>query len=305
MKFHRINITEREHFQPGIVAIEQSATYPLGDDFFQLDHGHNYFAFFDRLGEVNYYAALDNQQVAAVGAGILRQIPYRFGETIQPAWYLCDLKVHPQYQHQHLSWRILRHALYPNILRCAQGYAILMNPGDGSPNRLARIFERLSFVKFRLATTLNIYSLDAATMHNLEPLLAAHRGEISYLSLRGIKDLRLQSTGQMLPLLHVQWGASYQIRFHHPPCLKEGESRGMGEGKTLRQKKGVVHPDLVSVAKGNPTPIPGYTHMFCAPETDDLSQILTAKQIYPNATASVISHGMDNSDWRFILTSDI
>jgi GNAT superfamily N-acetyltransferase len=267
MKFHRITTVERADFQSKIAAIEATATYPLGGDFFQLDHGNDYFAFFDRLGEVNYYAALDANRVAAVGAGILRQIPDRQGESVHPAWYLCDLKVHPDYQRQHLSLRILSYAIKANIHRCDRGYAISMNSGDGSSNRLSRILERFSLVKFSCTVHLNIYSLDAVNMKNLAPLLIEHRGEISYLSLRGIKDLRLQSTGEMLPLLHVQWGSPSP--------------------------------------KGNSTPLPGCTHMFCVPANDELATVLAAKEIYPNATASVISHGMDKCDWRFILTSDI
>jgi hypothetical protein len=279
MKFHRITLKERAHFQPGIVAIEKCATYPLGDDFFQIDHGLDYFAFFDRLGEVNYYTALDfcqiknNEQslfperVAAVGAGILRQVSYNQGEKPLPVWYLCNLKVHPDYQRQFLSLRILTHAIFQDITRCNRGYAISMNPGDGSPNRYARILEKFSPVKFSCTTQLGIYSLDAETMGNLEPLLVEHRGVISYLSLKGVKDLKLQSTGENLPLLHVQWG----------------ESVGKGDSETM----------------------PGYVHMFCLPSNDELTAILASQGIYPNATASVISHGMDDSDWRFILTSDI
>ena len=267
MKFHRISPEERLHFQPGIVALEQAATYPLGDDFFQLDHGRDYFAFFDRLGEVNNYLALDGDRVAAVGAGVLRQIPYSQDEGVRSAWYLCDLKVHPDYQRQHLSLRLLRYALNYDMKRCDRGYTISMNPGDGSPNRLVRIFERFASVTFRCTTTLRLYSLDAEKMSVLAPLLAEHRGTISYLSLQGLKDLRLQSTGQILPLFHVQWGATAH--------------QGISE------------------------PLPGYTHMFCVPDKDDLALALAARSIEVTATASVVSHGMDESDWRFILTSDI
>lgn len=216
MKFHRIAPEERPHFQAEITAIEQTATYPLGDDFFRLDHGSDYFAFFDRLGEVNYYAAVEGERVAGVGAGVLRQIPYRQGGAVRPAWYLCDLKVHPNYQRQQLSLRLLHYALYPNILRCSQGYAISMNPGNGSPNRFVRILERFAPVKFCCATLLGIYSLDAEIMCLLKPLIVEHRGDISYLSLRGVKDLRLQSSGQILPLLHVQWGATAQPNIPEP-----------------------------------------------------------------------------------------
>ena len=267
MKFHRIAFEERQHFQPGIVVIEQVSTYPFGDDFFQLDHGSDYFAFFDRLGEVNYYTAIDGDRIAAVGAGVLRQIPYRQGEVVRPAWYLCDLKVHPDYQRQHLSLRLLRYALDCDMLRCDRGYTISMNPGDCASNRLVRIFERFTPVKFRCETTLRLYSLDANEMNILAPLLVEHRGTISYLSLQGVKDLRLQSRGQILPLLHLQWGAT--------------------------------------AYKGISEPLPGYVHMFCVPENDDLALALASRGMQPTATASVVSHGMDESDWRFILTSDI
>ncbi|MBW4511702.1 MAG: hypothetical protein KME64_35145 [Scytonematopsis contorta HA4267-MV1] len=274
MKFHRITFEERTDFQAGIVAIEQYATYPLGDDFFQIDHGLDYFAFFDRLGEVNYYTALDfeygnvsSPRVAAVGAGILRQVSYNQGEETRPAWYLCDLKVHPDYQRQFLSLRILAHAILQDITKCNCGYAISMNPGEGSPNRYVRVLEKFSPVKFSCTAQLGIYSLDAATMSRLESLLVEHRGVISYLSLKGVKDLKLQSTGENLPLLHVQWGDS--------------------------------------VSKGDSEIMPGYIHMFCVPANDKLAEILADKGIYPNASASVVSHGMDESDWRFILTSDI
>ncbi|NES93785.1 MAG: hypothetical protein F6K32_00725 [Desertifilum sp. SIO1I2] len=256
MKFHCITPEERLRFQPSIVAIEQIAKYPLGNDFFQIDHGENYFAFFDRLGEVNYYVALDRDRVVAVGAGILRQI------LNSPAWYLCDLKVHPDYQQQYLSLRLLRYALGGSLQKCDRGYAILMNP-----SRLARIYQRFPFLQFRHATTLNLYSFDAETMDRFSSLLAAHRGPISYLSLQGIKDLRLTSTREILPLLHVQWG--------------------------------------VTADQGHSTPLPGYTHMFCAPVEDELAIALIAKGISPMATATVISQGMAESDWRFILTSEI
>lgn len=205
--------------------------------------------------------------VAAVGAWVLRHVPDHQGDVPQLSWYLCDLKVHPDYQRQLLSLRLLRYAIAPNKETCYRGYAISMNPGDDRPNRLVQVFLRFSTIQFRHSTTLAIYSLDAVSMKALEPLLINHRGPISYLSLKGMKDLCLRSNGQVLPLLHVQWGNTA------PATITD--------------------------------PLPGYTHMFCVPETDELATILTKQGIQPGAIASVISHGMDSNDWRFILTSDI
>jgi hypothetical protein len=210
---------------------------------------------------------LDGERVAAVGAGILREISYRQAQPPQLAWYLCDLKVHPDYQRRNLSLQILGRAIVAGIPECARGYLISMNPGDGSANRLVRVLEKYSVVKFTTSTQLNIYSLDAERMRSIAPLISEHRGQIAYRSLGGIKDLQLQSTGEKLPLLHLQCGTKID---------------------------GTI-----------PDPIAGFTHMFCAPSHDSLTYSLTERAIYPTATASVVSHGMSHSDWRFILTSDI
>ena len=71
----------------------------------------------------------------------------------------------------------------------------------------------------------------------------------------------------MLPLLHVQWGDR-------------------------------LPTEILA-------PVTGYTHMFCVPRGDDFAIALANQHVFPNAIASVVSHGMDESDWRFILTSDI
>jgi hypothetical protein len=279
MKFQRIRPAERQIWQLQIVAIEQTACYPLGDDFFQIDHGDDYFAFFDRLGEVDYYIGFspqpgaDRPQVAIVGAGILRQVPFQQGAASQAAWYLCDLKVHPQHQGKQGSLGILRYAIAQGIGRTDRGYLISMNPGEGRPNRLVQVLERVPFVPLKRAGTLNIYSVDAAVMRQVEPVLSKHRGPIGYCSLRGIKDLRLQSSNQVLPLLHVQWGAAVT-----------GGAAAAGAA---------------------PTPRDGCAHMFCAPVGDALALALGQIGLLPTATASLVAHRMSDCDWRFVLTSDI
>lgn len=272
MQFHQVLPQERSQFQPRIAALEKAAVYPIGDDFFQIDHGDDYFAFFDRLGQVKYYVALDGDRVVAVGAWILRQVSDRVGEDPCGTWYLCDFKVHPAYQRQLLSLRLLRYAIAQNQDICDRGYAISMNSGCDRANRLVKTFCRFPALQFQHSTTLGIYSLDAQTMQSVEPLLTNHRGPMSYVSLKGIKDLRLQSNDHVLPLLHVRWG-------------------GWGKNTSF--------PSPIT------TPRTGHTHMFCVPETDALAAILSQNNIYPGAIASVISHGMEHNDWRFILTSDI
>ncbi|MEM9380107.1 MAG: GNAT family N-acetyltransferase [Planctomycetota bacterium] len=195
---------DRTAYAEGIAALERGTSYPLGDDRFELDHGEDYFAFFDRLGETVYEVALDGKRVVGVSARILRRRPVR-------CWYLCDLKVHPAYRGRRIAARFARHAFLGAYARCGRGYGISMNePGSGE-NRVARLVERLRMVPFH-ASTLELFRLDASAMAELRPIVQRHRGTTSFLSLRGRKDLVLERTGAPLPLLHVQFG----------PCAEAG-----------------------------------------------------------------------------------
>ncbi len=199
---------ERARFAAGVAALEEGVSYPLGDDAFELDHGEDYFAFFDRLGDVVYYLALDGERVAAVGAAILRVVPGA-GE----AWYLCDLKVHPAYRGHRVPWKMFSHGFPRYYPRCGRGYGVTMNPPGGRENPVVRLAGRFGkLVSVSADPQLNLYSLDAEEMAAFAPTLQAHRGPLSYLSLAGRKDLILESTGARLPLLHVQ----------HGPCAEDG-----------------------------------------------------------------------------------
>ena len=255
---------DRAAYAEGIAALERGTSYPLGDDRFELDHGGDYFAFFDRLGETVYEVALDGGRVVGVSARILRSRPVR-------CWYLCNLKVYPEYRGQRIAARFARHALLGAYTRCGRGYGISMNePGRGE-NRVARLVDRLRMVPFH-AADLELFSLDASAMAELRPIVERHRGPTSYLSLAGKKDLVLETTGAPLPLLHVQFG----------PCAERG---------------------LDDVA-------PGHTHMLCAPAGDALALDLVAHGAEPSATATVLHHRMPKPSngagrFDFVLTSDI
>lgn len=90
---------------------------------------------------------------------------------------------------------------------------------------------------------------------------------MSFVSLAGIKDIVLESTGQPMPLLHVQFGLS----------------PGSAEAR----------------------PRPGHDHMFCTPAGDALDEACGAHGHTPMATATVVSTGATRTDWTFVLTSEI
>ncbi len=271
MNIECLGVETRALFQSQIFTLEQFASYPWGDDFFKIDHGDDYFAFFDRLGEVDYYVSLNEQrQVMAVGAGVLRAVRDRVTAPLQIAWYLCDLKVHPQYQNQRLSLRLLRHAIAMGQSRCDRGYSISMDPAPGLPSPWIRILEKLAVLPFRYSCALNIYSLNSETVTEILPRLQQIYGKIGYRSLQGKKDLRLQGSGQVLPLLHLEWG----------DALLDEEL-------------------LFWEAR------PDHVHLFCAPIGSPMAQELAIRSIGPTGTASVVSRGMEDCDWSFIMTSEI
>lgn len=269
LRVHELHGTDFAAYHAAVSALERGVTYPLGHDRFAIDHGVDYFAFFRRLGELCYFVALDGERVVAVCAAVLRSLPRAPGAKAEPAWYLCDLKVHPSYRTQHIPFRMFLHGFPGKYARCQRGYGVSMNPGDGSPNPVVRLATHFHLAPAKVATTLSLYSLSAEAMQDVAPLLTRERGPLGFLSLGGVKDIVLESTHAPMPLLHVQFG---------PAATQRGAFAA---------------------------PQPGHVHMFCVPAGDPLEPALAALGLTPSATASVIQHRMADWDWRVLLTSDI
>ena len=248
----KITPKNRYLYEEQIVALEKIATYPIGDDFFQIDHGKDYFHFFERLGKMFYHAAIVEDRVVAVGCGIIRYVPFAYGGKVKKCWYLCDLKVHPEFRRNRIPLQMLYSAFFPNYFRCMRGYTISMNPSDGE-NRVVKILCRFKWIPISYQHELELYNLSYDELQNLQPLIEKHRGAVSFHSHKGVKDIVLQSTNKPMPLLHMQFGK----------CA---------ENTCEAQKE--------------------HVHMFCTPKDDPLSQQVKAEGLTPSATASIIGHRM-------------
>ena len=257
----------QEEFNKQLQELERNMVYPYGSDFFRIDHGKSYFAFFERLGEPLFHLALhNNKQLVACGCGILRKIPNRKGK-IKSVWYLCDLKVHPDYRGQRIPARMFRRNLLWNYLKCPRGYTISMNPKEGE-NRVVRLLLKFPFIPAKIAATLQFFEISMDELSEIEDEISEILGErLRFERLEGIKDIVLESTGKPMPLFHAQYG----------PIVKNIQ------GKEI---------------------IPDGRYMFCTTEKSKLFQRLSKK--FPVvATATVLSHRMRGFDWDFILSSDI
>ena len=243
--------------------------YPLGssDDSFRIDHGSNYFSFFKRLGSVKVAGIYNNNKLVGDFIGVLRDIPLG-GSKNMSTWYLCDLKLLPEHRGNRLSLDLFMIGR-KYLARCRSFYGISMNSGD-KPNHILRLARRIPLLKMK-SILLYIYSLNYDQMCSASPYLKRGRGRISFLSLRSKKDLILKSSKATMPLLHVQWGENISV-------LDE-----------------TVFLD----------PQPEHQHMFCVPEHDPLREELENAGIETRITATIIFHCMEESDWKFVLTSEI
>lgn len=218
MRILRVGPRERERWTHGIVALEAGASYPLGADRFSIDHGANYFAFTERIGEPNYYIAVEAGEVLAVGCGVLRTEPR--------VWYLCDVKVRPDARGRHIPLWMMDRGFVPNYLRCQRGYAITMDPPEGE-NRVVRLAQRFRWLSIGLGPKLRIWSMSAGEVSAVLPVMERHRGVVSWESLAGIKDIVLASTGKPMPLLHANFrgeGTEPKAGAVHMFCAPDGDA---------------------------------------------------------------------------------
>lgn len=260
----KIGPEEQTAFNDRLRALESHMVYPYGTDSFQIDHGKDYFAFFNRLGRVFFHAAVVGDSVVACGCGILRIFPS--AGVLKRVWYLCDLKVHPNFRHRGIPGRLLRKKLFTNLLLCRRAYTISMNPASGR-NKVLDVIERFPWVPFRQIGTLCFYQLTLEQVQILLPEINQVVGdEIRFIRLSGVKDIVLNSTNEAMPLFHAQYG----------PIASPSAMPAHADGQ----------------------------YMFCCSEDSVLHTTLN-RHYSPSATASVLGFRINKEIFRYILSSDV
>lgn len=201
---------EWQKYNQACTQLEEGIQYPLDHDYFELDHGKDYYAFFRRLGHLRFFAAITAEdEVAGVIAAIKRP---DCSATLANSWYLADLKVALKHQGLHVPRMLFAHMIECLPRDQIKFYGICMNESDGR-NRIVPLLKRVSSLPLQEGEQLNMYNLTAQQVTHLSTAIIEHKQEFGFLSLAGKKDLIMQSNQQPLPLLHFQFGpfADFQI----------------------------------------------------------------------------------------------
>jgi hypothetical protein len=274
---------------------EASLVYSFSDhEEFTIKHGlnDNYFTFFQQLGIPYYYTAvarndktvkkiLDGQditvqhkagEIAGAVCAVLRTVKNKRGKKMK-AWYICDLKVDPKYQGEHLPVTMVKKFALARFVQCPRGFAICMNPVTGDP-KAASIFKKNGPISDIHTQTLNLYSLSAEQAQEqhdyIQSCLVKHgymkkNMQLGLVATAGVKDYKISNrlTAQTRPwnLLHIK------------PSLKGFR------------------------------PQESATHMVCAVEGTQLDNDFKKNLGSPSSTAQIVSYGMKTVDFNF-LTSD-
>lgn len=200
-----INIIEikgqenRSVYNTQLIEFEKKFSYPFGEDRFRLDHGNNYYAFFDRIGQPHVFCVLDEGLIVAVCIAVLREVP--IASKKQLAWYLCDLKIDDKYKGTRLVQKLCAYALPKYWHICDKIYGVSMNDKAYKGNRVANFASKIRGLGLKEKASLAFYMLDAEDkkLRNYLMRLQPH-----FVSNSGIKDLLMAKTKQHLSLRHYQ-----------------------------------------------------------------------------------------------------
>jgi hypothetical protein len=209
MKVLCVGPAELAPFVPSLRRLEESITYPLDRDSFRIDHGGDYHRFFSEMGEARFVLAVEDREVLGTLALVQKK----------GALYLADFKVREDQRGKGLSRKIAAVAFRRAFERRRWRFAFMaaMRGAKGDVTRTGGFLMKL----LRPAARLNIYFAHpdelARVPEGLRPpargLSLSHASPSLFESTAGKKDLRLVSTGESWPLVHLAsppdaWGDS-------------------------------------------------------------------------------------------------
>ncbi|MBV8762117.1 MAG: GNAT family N-acetyltransferase [Deltaproteobacteria bacterium] len=207
-------------YQDQLRALEAQIEYPIADgaDFFTIDHGDDYTAFFTGLGDPRFLVAVDGDRLKGTICGILRRAT-QGGKTF-PTVYGSDLKLAPEVRGtglwRKMLWKGFALSMRPSFLsQWKMGYVAAMQGERGDVMRAAKGIHAAKMGK--ASARLAIYFIEPSRLAALDPTGAPPPPTTpgldfspdaggDWVTTAGRKDLRLKSTGKPWPLLHLPQG---------------------------------------------------------------------------------------------------
>jgi hypothetical protein len=229
IRFVFVTPAELGPYIEGLRAIERATEYPIGDgaDVFTIDHGDAYSPFFSTVGQdPRFLVALDGARVVGGAVGMYRDVRIR-GRMVR-ACYGADWKLGHEYRglgvaRQMMTWGFSLLFKDPTLRAWRYGYVAAMRGADGDVMRVVKGLHPGKLVK--AAGTLAVYFVEPSRLAalslagtpatpdpdagvDLSYVPTGHVEAPGLVSTAGMKDLRLRSTGQPWPLVHLPYGPS-------------------------------------------------------------------------------------------------
>lgn len=225
IKIIEIDTSTVSKYSDQLQEFEQNFRYPLGNDYFAIDHGNDYFAFFRRIGQPHFFAVVVDQKIVALAGAVLRDLKFEIIPDSKPVWYICDLKVLPKYQGQGLVQRLLFFAFKKYASISTHVYAVSMNSGL-EENKLLAFAKRMPLLQLEPVATLRFFLMSFEQMKSVQSDILAAFPDRGFVSLAGAKDLVLDSDGKALNFMHLakQPMEALSLESQYMVCLPEHHS---------------------------------------------------------------------------------
>ena len=131
MTIHELSSPPPPHLGIALEEFERSFLYPLGSQQrFRISHGREYLPFFRAMGQVTLLVAEHEGEVLATLVLIRRLVRIRSksGEHVEPAYYLCDLKLRAEWRRTPLLARLITTArILIETSGCQRCYCVVMD----------------------------------------------------------------------------------------------------------------------------------------------------------------------------------
>ena len=131
MTIHQLSSPPPPELGTALEEFEQSFLYPLGpEQKFRISHGREYLPFFRAMGEVTLLVAEQEGEVLGTLVLVRRQLRIRSESGVheEPAYYLCDLKLQPEWRRTPLLARLIGTAWKLIEARdCPRRYCVVMD----------------------------------------------------------------------------------------------------------------------------------------------------------------------------------